>query len=397
MSVPTFDFQKNLTNYINAGFSGIWLHSYEYQNTLQEIAQVANERKTWSVFVWRPGSGLEFLAGFNPGLQVNSGEPDALMAAWPTWCEQMREAYAARGTVGDSPDERARRFHPILVIPGLQRPDMHGLRAMEAQLTRTLELGSVSTNPYTIVGLSYDPNVPPAYQRLFAPLAHRLPAAEEIDAQLRAEFPDEMELAGAGLDFTAMDVVNACKGLTRRELSNAVALSLFSNSDRLVDPSVIWDIKADALAKSSAIKVYRGTDNMDDIGGLSALKEFSKQLLDSKGPGDDMRARGLLLVGLPGTGKTQISKTLGNYVGRPVLMFDLSACRGGIIGESERNMDKALAVADAMEPCILVIDQLVARRGNVPVKNPFNCKNTRRGVSYRATCSQAGYAGRFND
>ena len=64
------------------------------------------------------------------------------------------------------------------------------------------------------------------------------------------------------------------------------------------------------------------------------------------------------MLGVPGTGKSAFAKALGKETGRPILMLDIGALMGSLVGQTEQNVRRALQIADAMEPCILFIDEI---------------------------------------
>ncbi len=70
------------------------------------------------------------------------------------------------------------------------------------------------------------------------------------------------------------------------------------------------------------------------------------------------RPRGVLLLGVPGTGKSAFAKALGQETGRPTLILDVGALMGSLVGQTEQNVRQALAIADAMAPCILFVDEI---------------------------------------
>ncbi|MBU4234452.1 MAG: AAA family ATPase [Proteobacteria bacterium] len=71
-----------------------------------------------------------------------------------------------------------------------------------------------------------------------------------------------------------------------------------------------------------------------------------------------MPFRGILLLGVPGTGKSHFAKALGNQVGWPCLSLNLGKVFGSLVGESEAKMRDALKVVDAMAPCVLFLDEI---------------------------------------
>ena len=112
------------------------------------------------------------------------------------------------------------------------------------------------------------------------------------------------------------------------------------------------------LKKSALMQLHHGQESFDQVGGLDALKAFCRRALRSGARRGDVRPRGLLLLGVPGTGKSAIAKALGNEIGRPTLTLDVGSLMAGLVGETERNIRQALRIADAMTPCILFLDEV---------------------------------------
>jgi SpoVK/Ycf46/Vps4 family AAA+-type ATPase len=76
-------------------------------------------------------------------------------------------------------------------------------------------------------------------------------------------------------------------------------------------------------------------------------------------------ARGVLLLGVPGTGKSVFAKALGNETGRPTLLLDVGNLYGSLVGSTEANVRQALRTLDAMAPCLCFIDELEKALGGV--------------------------------
>src|SRR5262249_10179394 len=139
--------------------------------------------------------------------------------------------------------------------------------------------------------------------------------------------------------------------LTRAEAEGAFALSLAKHGE--IRPEVVWDLKCQALKKSGLLTLHRGTERFADLGGLDSLKEFTRKAL-----ANGHQARGVLLLGVPGTGKSAFAKALGAEVGRPVLIADPGSWKGSLVGETGAKTRQALKVADAMSPCVLFMDEI---------------------------------------
>src|SRR5262249_10363342 len=142
---------------------------------------------------------------------------------------------------------------------------------------------------------------------------------------------------------------------TRVEAENAFSLSLVRHG-RLA-PGPLWELKGQALKKSGLLTLHRGGETFADLGGLEALKAFCSRAL-RPGRRGGVRARGVVLLGGPGTGKSALAKALGNETGRPTLVLDVGALLGSLVGQTEAQVRQALRIADAMAPCVLFCDEL---------------------------------------
>jgi SpoVK/Ycf46/Vps4 family AAA+-type ATPase len=113
------------------------------------------------------------------------------------------------------------------------------------------------------------------------------------------------------------------------------------------------------LTKTGTMKLYDGNASFDALGGLDSLKAFTRRaLVRNNRDGGDVRAHGVMLLSPPGCGKSEFCKALGREVGRPVLQLDVGALMGSLVGQSEERTRQALAIVDAMAPCILMIDEV---------------------------------------
>jgi SpoVK/Ycf46/Vps4 family AAA+-type ATPase len=113
------------------------------------------------------------------------------------------------------------------------------------------------------------------------------------------------------------------------------------------------------LKKSGLVSLHRGNERFDTLGGLGALKTFCLRAMRRQA--DDCllkRPGGVLLLSPPGCGKSQFCKSLGNETGRTTLILDVVALMGSLVGETEKRTRQALQIADAMAPCVLMVDKI---------------------------------------
>jgi SpoVK/Ycf46/Vps4 family AAA+-type ATPase len=134
-----------------------------------------------------------------------------------------------------------------------------------------------------------------------------------------------------------------------------------------IEADSIWELKTQAIKKSGLLALYRSNENFESLGGMAALKAFSRRSLLRPGREDPRRrARGVMLLGIPGTGKSAFAKALGAETHRPTLVLDIGSLMGSLVGRTEQNIRQALAIADAMAPCILFCDEIEKRWAVLP-------------------------------
>jgi hypothetical protein len=205
------------------------------------------------------------------------------------------------------------------------------------------------TKGITLVIVSPDGKLPLELEREVVVLDFALPSREELKVVLAGL----VESTGIEPDNEEA-VLDAAQGLTWEETENALALALVRQKQ--FDPQTICTLKAQMVEKSAALQFSQFTETFATLGGLENLKEWTLNRFQNRRPG--LPFRGILLLGVPGSGKSHFAKALGNEVGWPVLSLDMGRVFGSLVGESEAKMREALKVVDAMAPCVLFLDEL---------------------------------------
>ena len=209
---------------------------------------------------------------------------------------------------------------------------------------------------------------------------NRLPAELEREiTRLDLDLPDaavldlvlEPLLESASLPDPPVDVresiLAAAGGLTTIEAENAFALSVIESGT--VDSSIVSREKAHTLKKSGLLEVIDTPTTLDDIGGLTAMKEWLVQ----RSAAFTQRARdyglplpkGMLVLGVPGTGKSLTAKATASVFGVPLLKLDTGKLFGGLVGQSEANLRSVIQTAEAIRPSVLWIDEIEKGFGGV--------------------------------
>lgn len=118
------------------------------------------------------------------------------------------------------------------------------------------------------------------------------------------------------------------------------------------------------IKKSGILEMIRVEESIDDIGGLEVLKSWLKRKAAIFKDIDKAQAfgvdfpKGVLIAGMPGCGKSLSAKAVASLFEMPLVRMDLGRLMGKYVGESEANMRKAIALAEAISPCVLWIDEL---------------------------------------
>ena len=188
------------------------------------------------------------------------------------------------------------------------------------------------------------------------------PAQDEIKAQITA-FADEQGVTIT--DELLEDMSMAFKGLTEFEIENLLAAALASDGMfTRSDLKLIFEQKQQMIMKSGILEMIPLKERPEDIGGLENLKSWLerkskvfKSINKAVEFGVNM-PKGVLIAGVPGCGKSLCAKVTAQMFDVPLLRLDMGKIMGKYVGESEENMCKAIALAEAISPCILWIDEL---------------------------------------
>ena len=316
---------ERLSEYVRACFTGLWVESHEHDDALAEMAALCRQ-EDWRLAVWDIDRGLQ-----------TSGQDAEAVGSDPL------AAIRSLGTLA-APDSSA-----LLVLVNFHR-FLNSAEIVQA-LARQISLGKQQRT--FIVVLSPVVQIPIELEKLFVVIEQDLPGRGQLEEIARGIATEEGELPDGQQLQTVLD---ASAGLTRYEAEAAFSLSLVRQGRIAADS--VWELKTGMLKKSGLLSLYRGTEDFGSLGGLASLKAFCKRSLLQPGSSQPhKRPRGVLLLGVPGSGKSAFAKALGQETGRPTIILDIGALMGSLVGQSEGNIRQALRIADAMAPAILFIDE----------------------------------------
>ena len=161
------------------------------------------------------------------------------------------------------------------------------------------------------------------------------------------------------------EVAISLKGLTKLEIDHVLNMIIESkNNVSISGRDIIIREKGQIIKKSSILEIIDFKEKIEEIGGLEGLKEWLsskaqvfRRLDEAKKFGVDT-PKGVLLVGMPGCGKSLAAKASARLFNVPLLRLDIGRLLGKYVGESEHNMRIALKTAESISPCILWIDEI---------------------------------------
>jgi AAA+ superfamily predicted ATPase len=214
-----------------------------------------------------------------------------------------------------------------------------------------------------IIVLSPSANIPPELSSIATAIDWALPDRAEIGAILDAAIqalPDDMRESAApnGARDAAID---AAIGLTGDEAAACYAKSLVST--RRIDPAIVASEKKRVIAREKVLEWYDPlSGGLDAVGGLENLKAWliaRKAAYTKEARAYGLPApRGVLLVGVPGCGKSLTAKAIATNWGVPLLRVDLGGLKSKFVGESEATLRRALRTIEAVGRCVVWLDEI---------------------------------------
>jgi ATP-dependent 26S proteasome regulatory subunit len=196
-------------------------------------------------------------------------------------------------------------------------------------------------------------------------IEYDLPSPGELSAVLERIITQALEAGGqVALNADNKDqLVKAMQGLTNSQAENVLQRCLVT--DGKLEPNdidIILREKEQIIRKSGILEFYSSPEKFDSIGGLTVLKDWFNKRKDAFSERASQfglpAPKGILLIGVPGCGKSLCAKALAAQWDKPLLRFDVGRIFGGLVGQSEQNMRKAIQVAESVSPTILWIDEI---------------------------------------
>jgi hypothetical protein len=337
------NFQTEIETLIRARYPILYIISSEEMRVQQLVWDIAKKRQK-KMFEWSYSTGI-VPAGTSIQSQKNRNPTTKdPLAALDQVIEQVEPAIFF-----------FKDFHPFLTKNNFA-------------ITRKLkEIALHLKNSFkTIVLVSPILEIPTELEKEITVLNHPLPARDDLSALLDKIIADvkqfkqvKIELDDAGRER----LLQAALGLTLGEAENVFA-KIIVKDERLSgeDVNEVFAEKQQIIRKSGLLEYYATNESFTNVGGMAVLKEW----LDKRAIAFTTEARafglpapkGILMLGVQGCGKSLCAKAVSNLWQLPLLRFDMGRMFGSLVGSSEENVRRAIAVAESVAPAILWVDEI---------------------------------------
>jgi SpoVK/Ycf46/Vps4 family AAA+-type ATPase len=328
--------KEELNILVQAQYPLIYLVTSEEERAEQTIATIAQTKPQRRIFIWTVTHGIVEYGQPRNVTQHNTVSPEAAVE----WVIRQREPGIFV----------FKDLHPFVDSPAVTR----WLRDAIASFKDTQK---------TIILMSPVQTIPIELEKEVAVLDYPLPDMAELNQVLSHQL-DQSRTTRRMTTETREKLLKAALGLTRDEAEKVYRKAQVT-AGRLTEGEVdvVLSEKKQLIRRNGILEYIEEDETIDSVGGLEELKHWLKQRSNAF----TERAReyglpqpkGMLILGVPGCGKSLIAKTTSRLWSLPLLRLDMGRVYdGSMVGRSEANLRNALKTAESISPAILFIDEI---------------------------------------
>ncbi|MEK6791344.1 MAG: AAA family ATPase [Deltaproteobacteria bacterium] len=342
------DFEKELRIHIEARYPIIWLVSFE-ERRVEKIVENLCEAMRFQFWGWSVSRGL--YGGEKKKREV-MGKEKILTTIEEKLAkgDDVNNLFLLKDIAGYfGSHEFLRRFRDLPLILDEHRT-VNGICILSPTLSE----------------------IPPELEEDIVVLELSLPDYEEIAEMVSRTYghlmPDTWHASTRSILYKSLQGLSMDN--IRRVIRKAVSLNNGALNEDCI--SYIQDEKQQIIRKQRILDYYPHKESIEHIGGLSEIKKWfierehvfrlSRDKIETLGL--DI-PKGLLLIGVPGSGKSLCCKALAGIWNLPLLRMDVGRLFGSTVGESEKNIRRCIQLAEAVSPCILWIDEIDKAFGGI--------------------------------
>jgi hypothetical protein len=336
-------FQSEIETLIRARYPIIYIIASEEMRAQNMLVEIAAKRQK-KLFEWTCSSGI-VPAGVS--IQSHKGRNLATkdpLAALDHVIEQVEPAIFL-----------FKDFHPFLS------------RNHYAVIRRLKDIAIHLKNSFkTIILISAVMEIPPELEKEMTVLNFPQPAKEDLAGLLDKIIEDLQQLKQVKIELNGEGrerLLQAALGLTLGEAENVFA-KIIVKEQRLSGEHIdeVFAEKQQIIRKSGLLEYYAAHEDFANVGGLTILKDWlNKRVVAFTAEAQAYGLpppKGILLLGVQGCGKSLCAKAVSRLWQLPLLRFDMGRMFGSLVGSSEENVRRAIAVAESIAPAILWVDEI---------------------------------------
>jgi hypothetical protein len=367
-------FQEDLLRYIGAGYNGIYITSAETEAIVQDVQAVLTEKLQGMTIRWdchkggrlvSPKHGSSGRDLENAGIDIIAFF-DKAIASHIAYCNSsvtLPPQNSQLDRLRESKDEQTytavilENIHLIWGNPGILQAVINAIKTAKGHNLVYIAVGS-------------DIDVPHALQQYMHELERPIPTLNEIETiakdYVKKVAPKNSTREQREVEYNLLfppenrdAIFHAAHGLTETDIIDAFAMGYTLSKGVVgISPKTVAESKVHRINTSSALELCdQLSGGLDSLGGLDYLKNFVLRSTRDRA-NKELTAKGVLLTGVSGTGKTSFCRAIGKELNLPVLRFALGTLLDKFVGNSEKATKQALKQIDQMSPVILMIDEM---------------------------------------
>lgn len=348
---------EEMENLLNARAQCIWVQTYEEEAFLSDMKELIRTHfQTLRLFAWSCVEGMQKI----PLLDTEKQKPPIPetydIGRLHDVIKQLDSTESEKGQPGGSNNVVVLKdFHSFMKDPVPKR----AIRDLVERPTNFY-------NPLVVVSpyLQIDDELAKVFQVMHYDLPDKelvLEIVKDRNGILERVSKKAPEKGLVPLDKKQEEAVaDAALGLTEKEIKQALSNSI--TRYKTLNADYIMQCKVDSIRKTGALDFKTPRVKLSDVGGNEVLKEWLKETKMEFSPeardfGLPM-PKGVLLLGIPGCGKTTIAEAFAGELGVPFLSLNMAKVMSSLVGESEKKIEYALGVAKKAAPCVLLLDEI---------------------------------------
>jgi len=335
--------EKAVSTYLDAGYPCLYIPTVEQERAFDEVIRnltEANLIDKLSLYIWKCSVGL---------YPYQSEDPDSDRIAGDI-ADALRNIL--KGVDGAPARDHLHVFFNVKDF--LQNPMVRQLFRDTAYALRT------RSSHMICIGAQMD--IPEDLDDMITVIDFNLPSKAEIKKRFSSVV--NKYTSALGLDISEEKLERAAQealGLSMLKAENSVAISLIESRD--LDIEVLRAEKVGTIRQNGVLALVQHGENIDTIGGMgNVIPHIQKR---RKYYEDIDRAvkfglgapKGIMTVGLAGTGKSLLSKVAASILGLPLYRFNVGALFQGVVGASESKTRSTLKLLERVAPCAVEFDE----------------------------------------